>query len=179
MNNLTKEEIKELSGRMFVVSNLRNLSVIMPNLKLYEIHGGVDDCETESAIWKGAVGICFMNQTEKPTSFSATHSYGAPSLFKPTMYEVLSSMPQELVEKVRERQYNAVEIIYNGFTEDNKEHLSEVFLYDVGKVFMFTKDEVKEEPELNLNVLDLGYSRGNAVVLEVIKNIYKSEFSTK
>ena len=177
MNNLTKEEIKELSNKMFVVSNLRNLSVIMPNLKLYEIHGGVDDCEKESAIWKSAVGICFMNQTEKPTSFSATHSYGAPSLFKPTMFEVLSSMPQELVEKVRERQYNAVEIIYNGFTEDNKGHLSEVFLYDVGKVF--TKDEVKEEPELNLNVLDLGYSRGNAVVLEVIKNIYKSEFSTK
>lgn len=161
---------------MFVVSNLRNLSVIMPNLKLYEIHGGVDDCEKESAIWKSAVGICFMNQTEKPTSFSATHSYGAPSLFKPTMFEVLSSMPQELVEKVRERQYNAVEIIYNGFTEDNKEHLSEVFLYDVGKVIMFAKDEVKEEPKLNLTVLDLGYSRGNAVVLEVIKNICQSEF---
>lgn len=172
MNNLTKEEIKELSSKMLVVSNLRNLSFIMPNLKLYEIHGDVDDCEKESAIWKGTVGICFMNQTEKPTSFSATHSYGAPSLFKPTMFEVLSSMPQELVEKVRERQYNAVEIIYNGFTKDKKEHLSNVFLYDVGKAFMFAKDEVNGEPELNLNVLDLGC---NAVVLEVIKNICKSE----
>lgn len=168
MNNLTKEEIKELSSKMLVVSNLRNLSVIMPNLKLYEIHGDVDDCETETAIWKNAVGICFINQTEKPIYFSATHSYVSPRLFKPTMFEVLSSMPQELVEKVRKGQYNALEISCNGFTEDNKEHLSKVFLYDVGKAFMFAEGEVNGEPELNLNVLDLGC---NAVAVEVIKNI--------
>lgn len=171
MNNLTKEEIKELSSKMLVVSNLRNLSFIMPNLKLYEIHGDVDDCEAESALWNHAAGICFI-KTEKPIYFSATHSYISPCLFQPTMFEVLSSMPQELVEKVRKGQYNAVEISSNGFTEDNKEHLSKVFLYDVGKAFMFAEGEVNGEPELNLNVLDLGC---NAVVLEVIKNICKSE----
>ena len=137
MNNLTKEEIKELGDKLFVISSV-DLSTIN-GTELYKIHRRSDDYCTESAIWNAPIGMAFVKKGVSP-AFQATHSYGHPNLFKPTVAEVLSAMPKEFLEDVRKDRCNAVEIIYRGFTNNSK-HSSIVKLYKLEKIILFGQCE--------------------------------------
>lgn len=138
MNNLTKEEIKELGDKLFVISSV-DLSTIN-GTELYKIHRRSDDYCTQSAIWNAPIGMAFVKKGVSP-AFQATHSYGHPSLFKPSVEEVLSAMPKEFLEDVRKDRCNAVEIIYRGFTKDNSKHSSIVKLYKLEKIILFGQCE--------------------------------------
>lgn len=134
MNNLTKEEIKELGDKLFVISSV-DLSTIN-GTELYKIHRRSDDYCTQSAIWNVPIGMAFVKKGISP-AFQATHSYGHPSFFKPSIAEVLSAMPKEFLEDIRKDKCNAVEIINRGFTEDDSKHLSIVRLYKLEKIILF------------------------------------------
>ena len=137
MNNLTKEEIKELGDKLFVISSV-DLSTIN-GTELYKIHRRSYDYCTESAIWNAPIGMAFVKKGVSP-AFQATHSYGHPNLFKPTVAEVLSAMPKEFLEDVRKDRCNAVEITYRGFT-NNLKHSSIVKLYKLEKIILFDQCE--------------------------------------
>ena len=134
MNNLTNEEIRELGDKLFVISSV-DLSTIN-GTELYKVHKRSDDYRMQSAIWLEPIGMAFVKKGVS-SAFQATHSYGSPSLFKPSIAEVLSAMPKEFLEYVRKDKCNAVEIIFKGFTEDNSKHLSIVRLYNLEKIILF------------------------------------------
>lgn len=138
MNNLTKEEIKELGDKLFVISSA-DLSTIN-GTELYRVHRRSDDYWTQSAIWNAPIGMAFVKKGTSP-AFQATHSYGHPSLFKPSIAEVLSAMPKEFLEDIRKDKCNAVEIIYGGYTEDNSKHFSIVKIHKLEKIILFGQCE--------------------------------------
>ena len=98
MNNLTKEEIKELGDKLFVISSV-DLSTIN-GTELYKIHRRSDDYCTQSAIWNVPIGMAFVKKGISQ-AFQATHSYGHPSFFKQSIKEVLSAMQKEFLEDIR------------------------------------------------------------------------------
>lgn len=150
MNNLTKEEIKELSDKLFVISSV-DLSI--NGTKLYEVHRKGDYCAESSTNCKMPKGMAFIEQRISP-SFIAKHKYErtCPSFFKPSVAEVLLSMPKEFLEDVREDKYNAVEIIYKGFKADYSKHLSIVKLYKLERIILFAPNADNELTLANFSV---------------------------
>lgn len=80
------------------------------------------------------MGMAFVKKGVS-SAFQATHSYGHPSLFKPSVEEVLSAMPKEFLEDVRKDRCNAVEIIYRF------KAFSIVKLYRLDKIILFGRCE--------------------------------------
>ena len=58
--------------------------------------------------------------------FEATHTYTSPSLFKPSLAEVIQAMPTDLIGEV-----NAVRIRPDGFTDGGSKHKSVVYPYRI------------------------------------------------
>ena len=97
--------------------------------------------------------MAFIEQRISP-SFIAKHEYKrtCPSFFKPSVAEVLLSMPKEFLEDVREDKYNAVEIIYKGFKADYSKHLSIVKLYKLERIILFVPNVYNELTLANFSV---------------------------
>ncbi len=81
----------------------------------------------ESCIWKEPLfNTEAENVKEVGEKFRAYHTFGHPSLFKPSLTEALEAIPEELVGK-----FNAISIEYQGFNYDNSKHRSMVTAYSV------------------------------------------------
>jgi len=78
---------------------------------------------SQSCIWNGTP-IAKAKIVKMYETFIGVHSYGHPSLFKPSMEEVIRSMSNLNRWKVSEGEINAVIIQYDGFTGDNEDHKS-------------------------------------------------------
>lgn len=111
----------------------------------------------QSCVWKDP-SFDYNHQKEvKQTfpSFEAEHTFGAKELFKPSLAEVIQSMPLDLIGKV-----NAFTIKHNGFTEDGSKHKSIVTPYLIGrkrKLFvppLSAKEEKMQHPS-SLTIRDL------------------------
>ena len=116
----------------------------------------------QSCVWEDP-SFDYNHQKEvKQTflSFEAEHTYGAKELFKPSLAEVIQSMPLDLIGKV-----NAFIIKYDGFTEDYSKHKSVVTPYLIGaKIAKIppVKDK-KEECSLHPSSLKIGDLAGTVL----------------
>lgn len=82
------------------------------------------DPEKESCIWKEPVKGLEAEIIERVGNYNARHTYGHPSLFKPSLFEVIRDAPEGMLGK-----FNAVTVEYAGM--DGNVHLSRVTMYNV------------------------------------------------
>ena len=78
----------------------------------------------QSCIWAEPVPGLEAEIIERIGDYNARHTYGHPSLFKPSLFEVLENAPEEMLGK-----FNAVTVYYAGI--DGDFHLSRVTMYNV------------------------------------------------
>lgn len=124
---MNKEKIIELAKTIHV---LRSFNDPITGVRRYAVQPQVDPFTT-SCIWdnpivgKEAINIEMI--IDDP--IWGEHTYGHPSLFKPSMSEVLQVIPENLIGK-----FNAVTIEYSGFNDDYSKHCSAILLYKVNIV---------------------------------------------
>lgn len=82
------------------------------------------DPEKASCIWAEPVKGLEAEIIERVGDYNARHTYGHPSLFKPSLFEVLENAPEGMLGK-----FNAVTVDYAGI--DGDFHLSRVTMYNV------------------------------------------------
>lgn len=101
------------------------------NLYVLSIDGSTGDIQvlkpckvcSDSCIWN-RTPIAKAKIVKMYENFIGIHSFGHPSLFKPSMEEVIRSMSNLNKWKVSEKEINAVIIQYDGFTEGSESHKS-------------------------------------------------------
>ena len=121
---MNKERIIELSKMIHVIKPFDDP---IAGVRRYAVQPQVDPFK-QSCIWDAPiVGKESINiELVDDNVFHGEHTYGHPSLFKPSMSEVLQAIPENLIGK-----FNAVTIDSFGFTDDNSKHLSVIKLYKV------------------------------------------------
>ena len=121
---MDKERIIELSKMIHVI---RPFYDPIAGVCRYAVQPQVDPFK-HSCIWDAPiVGKEVINvKLVSDNVFHGEHTYGHPSLFKPSMSEVLQAIPEDLIGK-----FNAVTINSFGFTDDKAKHLSSIKLYKV------------------------------------------------
>ena len=82
------------------------------------------DPEKSSCIWAEPVKGLEADIIERVGEYNARHTYGHPSLFKPSLFEVVRYAPEEMLGK-----FNAVTVDYAGL--DGDKHISRVTMYNV------------------------------------------------
>ena len=119
----TIEEIKRLAEGIKVIKKLEDP---ITKTVIWGVQPDVDDIERQSCIWDYPRKDVQAIIKEHVGSFVAFHSYGFLGLFKPSLAEVMDCVPNELIGK-----FNAVSIIYAGFSDGGDMHESVVHAYNV------------------------------------------------
>lgn len=121
---MNKERINELAKTIHV---LKPFDDPIAGVRRYAVQPQVDPF-TKSCVWdnpivgKEAVNVEMV--IDEP--LHGEHTYGHPSLFKPTISEVLQAIPEYLIGN-----FNAVTVASFGFNNDKSKHLSSILLYKV------------------------------------------------
>nr|DAG66442.1 MAG TPA: hypothetical protein [Caudoviricetes sp.] len=136
----TKEQIEKIAEGISVICFKRvpktNKYVLWEYPKPKDVFG--DSCIWEEPLYNKEhpkVAISLL------PSFEAVHTYGSPSLFKPSLAEVIRACPLKYFGN-----FNAVTIQYNDFTDDGSKHKSIVTPYVICKkkkpfVYCFSEED--------------------------------------
>lgn len=121
---MNKEKIIELSKTIHVIKSFDDP---ITGVRRYAVQPQVDPFK-QSCTWDAPViGKEAINvELVSDNVFHGEHTYGHPSLFKPSISEVLRAIPEDLIGK-----FNAVTVTRFGFNDDNSKHLSVIKLYKV------------------------------------------------
>lgn len=121
---MEREEIKKYADNIMVIKPFDDL---VAGEKRWAVVQDADPF-TESCTWKDTVQDkeVVVEKDSILGMFHATHTFGHPSLFKPSLAEVIEAMPKEFLQKC-----NAVHVQYDGFNEDNSKHVSNVTAFNV------------------------------------------------
>lgn len=126
---MDKERIIELSKVIHVITPFDDP---IAGICRYAVQPQVDPFK-QSCVWDNPIVGKEATNVElvDDNVFHGEHTYGHPSLFKPTMSEVLQAIPEDLIGK-----FNAVTVNSFGFTDDKSKHLSAIKLYKVDIVIV-------------------------------------------
>lgn len=121
--NRTIEEIKSISKGIKVIKKLEDP---ITKTVIWGVQPNVEDIERQSCIWNSPLKYVQAIIKEHVGTFEAYHTYGHPSLFKPSLADVIDCVPDELIGK-----FNAVNIRHAGFNDEGCMHKSVVDAYNV------------------------------------------------